>query len=204
MLDARAAELGIAVIYATEFPIEDVQLDRFGSTFRLGTLTIRCGLAGQHQAENARTAAVALRVFGVPDAAIAEGIANVRWPGRLQRIAENPDLIVDGAHNPAGARALAAYIQLFYRNEPIRIVFGAMRDKAVEEVTNTLFPLAAEVVLTMPDQPRALHPETLLETLDHPNVLVTENLAAAMERVRAVPMTTFVTGSLYLVGESLQ
>ena len=204
VLDARAAELGVSPIHATDFPMRDLRLERYGSAFTLGNLAIRCGLAGGHQAENARTAALALRAFGVHDAAIVEGIAQARWPGRLQRIAEGPDLIVDGAHNPAGARALAAYIQRFFPNEPIRIVFGAMRDKAVEEMTDTLFPLAAEVVLTMPDQPRALHPQTLLENLDHPNVLVTGNLAAAMARVREVPMTTFLTGSLYLVGETLQ
>ena len=67
------------------------------------------------------------------------------------------------AHNPAGARSLAAYIQRFFADEPVRIVYGAMRDKAIGEVTNLLFPLAAELVLTAPDQPRALNPAALLQ-----------------------------------------
>ena len=99
----------------------------------------------------------------VSAAAIGEGIARVRWPGRLERVAANPDIILDGAHNPAGARALAAYIRRFFRDEPVRIVYGAMRDKAVDEVIGTLFPLAAEVILTAPDQPRALNPESLAQ-----------------------------------------
>ena len=73
----------------------------------------------------------------LPLAAIREGIARAKWPGRLERIAANPDLILDGAHNPAGARALADYIRRFFADEPVRIIYGAMRDKAVEEVTNT-------------------------------------------------------------------
>ena len=74
---------------------------------------------------------------------------------------ENPDIILDGAHNPAAARVLAAYIRKFFADEPVRIIFGAMRDKAVDEVTNTLFPLATEIILTAPNQPRALNPHSL-------------------------------------------
>jgi dihydrofolate synthase/folylpolyglutamate synthase len=145
----------------------------------------------------------------VPAPAISAGIAAARWPGRLERVSTNPAIILDGAHNPAGARALGYYIREFFANESIRIVFGAMRDKAVEEVTNTLFPLAAEIILTAPDQPRALHPEALMEAAGGVNgasVRVAESVREALAMVAEMderkPMTTFVTGSLFLVGEA--
>ncbi|HXJ39197.1 MAG TPA: cyanophycin synthetase, partial [Bryobacteraceae bacterium] len=160
-------------------------------------------LAGAHQAENARTAAAALWLFGIPTEAIAIGIEAAKWPGRLERVANNPDIILDGAHNPAGARALAAYIRDFFPAEPVRLVFGAMRDKALDEVIGILFPLAAEVVLTAPDQPRAVSTDALSEIVDHPNVKLTGSVADALAYVQANPMTTFITGSLFLVGEAL-
>jgi dihydrofolate synthase/folylpolyglutamate synthase len=151
----------------------------------------------------------ALTLMDVPASAIRAGIAAVQWPGRLERVSTSPGIILDGAHNPAGARALGDYIREFFPNEPIRIVFGAMRDKAVEEVTNTLFPLAAEIILTAPDQPRALHPQALMEAAGESSgasVCVTQSVREALDMVSELdkqrPMTTFVTGSLFLVGEA--
>jgi dihydrofolate synthase/folylpolyglutamate synthase len=152
--------------------------------------------------ENARTAVTALSVLGIPVAAIREGIAQARWAGRLERVATEPDIILDGAHNPAGARALANYIRRFFSDEPVRIIYGAMRDKAVDEVTNTLFPLAAEVIITEPHQPRAIDPGVLAEIVDHPHVRIAADIRAALKLAAAEPMTTFVTGSLFLVGEA--
>jgi len=159
--------------------------------------------------ENARTAVAALSLLGVPAAAIRAGIAAVRWPGRLEHVQAHPDVILDGAHNPAGARALADYIGEFFAGEPVRIIFGAMRDKAVDEVTNTLFPLAKEIILTAPDQPRALNPRALAEMatqLEGTVVRVADSVSAALELAaeldRGSAMTTFVTGSLFMVGEA--
>jgi dihydrofolate synthase/folylpolyglutamate synthase len=165
-------------------------------------IPIECPLPGEHQVENSRTAAAALSVFGVPAAVISEGIRRATWPGRLEFAGRSPDLILDGAHNPAGARALAAYISRFYAEEPVRVIYGAMRDKAVDEVTNALFPLAAEVILTAPDQPRALNPEVLAEAVDHPRIRIAANLAEALRMAGESPMATFITGSLFLVGEA--
>jgi dihydrofolate synthase/folylpolyglutamate synthase len=165
-------------------------------------ILIECPLAGAHQVENARTAATALNAFGVSASVISEGIARTIWPGRLERVAMHPDIILDGAHNPAGARALAAHLKSFFADEPVRIIYGAMRDKAVEEVTNVLFPLAAEVILTAPDQPRALNAEALAEVTDHPNLRVARTFTEALRITREDPMTTFITGSLFLVGEA--
>jgi dihydrofolate synthase/folylpolyglutamate synthase len=213
VLEKRAAELGIPVRRTREWTVADLELDPRGSRFTLtgpgmapphNTLQIRCPLAGEHQVENAVTAAVALGQLGVPDRAIEEGIARAQWPGRLERISEHPEIVIDGAHNPAGARALAAYIDRFYSGRRVRLIYGAMRDKAVEEVCGILFPRAAQVIATAPDQPRALHPQAILEIAGHPDLRTSASLGEALDMVRdAGPADAiFITGSLYLVGEA--
>ena len=140
MIRDRATEIGAQLIDPRRWPITNAISDREGSRFELNGLPLSCPLAGEHQIENARTAAVALKTLGIPGAAIQQGIAAARWPGRLERISRDPEIIVDGAHNPAGARALAAYVDRFYSGQALTLIYGAMRDKAVEEVAGTLFP----------------------------------------------------------------
>jgi dihydrofolate synthase/folylpolyglutamate synthase len=208
VLENRALNLDIAVKHSDAWRLEDLECGRYGSRFTLSAgedIPIECPLPGMHQVENARTAVTALSMLDVPAAAIRAGLAGVQWPGRLERVASDPDIILDGAHNPAGARTLAEYIQVFFDGEPVRLIFGAMRDKAVEEVTNTLFPLASEIILTAPNQPRALNPEALAEMLPQAKgqrVFTAPSFQAALELAAKNPMTTFVTGSLYLVGEA--
>jgi dihydrofolate synthase/folylpolyglutamate synthase len=111
---------------------------------------------------------------------------------------------LDGAHNPAGARALAAYIREFYSGRPVWLIYGAMRDKSVQEITEILFPLASHVIVTAPNFARALRPEAVAETAEHPSLVTAANLGEALETIRAASPDTavFVTGSLYLVGEA--
>ena len=205
VLQHRALELDIPVHLSTNWRLQNVRIDRHGSRFTLladEALEIVCPLAGAHQVENARTAVTALMVAGVPRTAIQQGIARTSWPGRLEWVSHDPPLILDGAHNPAGARALALYIQEFFPGEPVRLIFGAMRDKAIGEVTETLFPLAAEVIITAPDQPRALNPLALAEACGHPHARTAACLGDALALCAQRPMTTFISGSLYLVGEA--
>jgi len=192
LVDARWSE---------HWPASRLEVDARGSRFELAKLKIHCPLAGEHQTENAITAVLALMRLGVPDSAIETGIAGARWPGRLERVSENPEIILDGAHNPAGARALAAYIQRFYAQSRIRLIFGAMRDKAVAEISGILFPLADEVVVTAPKQARALAPETLRTISDHPNLVIARDIDAALAQPPGADVT-FVTGSLFLVAEA--
>jgi dihydrofolate synthase/folylpolyglutamate synthase len=154
--------------------------------------------------ENAVTAAVALACLGVADSAIETGIARTRWPGRLERVRELPEIILDGAHNPAGARALAAYIDRFYAHRPVRLIYGAMRDKAIDEISGILFPRAHQVVVTAPQQARALAPEALRDIGGHPNLRTAPTLRDALALVEdASPEdVVFVTGSLFLVAEA--
>ncbi|MCU1275562.1 MAG: FolC bifunctional protein [Bryobacterales bacterium] len=166
---------------------------------------ITCPLAGVHQTENALVAVAALHRLGVAPSAIERGIAATRWPGRLDHVSDSPEIILDGAHNPAGARALAGYIEQFYSDRSVVLVYGAMRDKAVAEMAGILFPHAAEVIATAPMQTRAADPETIRSLAEHPCVRTAPDLGAAMEMAQSGPSdrVIFITGSLFLVGEAL-
>jgi dihydrofolate synthase/folylpolyglutamate synthase len=195
VLDAQAAILRVPITRAEEFEIRDLHIDARGSRFS----GIVCPLAGEHQVDNAVTAALALSVLGVST----DGIAETRWPGRIEHVSPNPDIILDGAHNPAGARSLARYLVRFYGGRKIWLVYGAMRDKAIEEVAGILFPIAGELVLTAPDTSRALRPEALAEFAGRGHI--EPNVEAAIDYARthaADEDVIVITGSLFVVGEA--
>ncbi|MDX2154697.1 MAG: folylpolyglutamate synthase/dihydrofolate synthase family protein [Bryobacteraceae bacterium] len=202
VLAQRAAELAIRTIAPPE-PAWVEEHER-GSRFRVGDSVIECRLPGAHQVDNALTAIAALEALDISRENIEQGIAQARWPGRLEFVAESPAVVLDGAHNPAGARTLAAYLRRFHAHRRVWMIFGVMRDKTVEELTSVLFPLAHHVVATRPDQTRALEPEAIAAASPRP-VEVIHGFPQALERVRcqAAPDDLIViTGSLYLVGEA--
>jgi len=205
LLEARAAAAGSPIARFSDWTIVELEIDASGSRFAIPgppPLRIECPLAGEHQVSNALTAIAALRLLATPPRAIEEGVRLVRWPGRLECVSRQPEIILDGAHNPAGARALASHIRRFYAGRRVRLVYGAMRDKAVTEVAGILFPLADEVILTSPDHPRAVRPEAIRGLVDHPRLRVAPSLPAALELLRqfSPDQVSFITGSLYLVG----
>jgi dihydrofolate synthase/folylpolyglutamate synthase len=164
-------------------------------------LWIDCPLAGEHQVDNAVTATVALMNLKYPAHLVRFGIQQAEWPGRLERVARHPDIILDGAHNPAGVRALAAYIRRFFADRKVWLIYATMRDKSVD----ALLPAVQEVILTQVDSDRALRPEAMQEMFSHPRLRTAPRLAQALEitRAEAAPEDViFVTGSLYLVGEA--
>jgi dihydrofolate synthase/folylpolyglutamate synthase len=176
--------------------ITGLQMDARGSRFLLRGSEIICPLAGEHQVENARVAAIALHELGVsPD-----GIAHTFWPGRLERVSTQPEIILDGAHNPAGTRALASYLRRFYAGRRIWMVYGVMRDKDVAEMAAMIFPLADRVIVTAPDNSRAMPPECI----PAPGAVITHTVAEAIALVRQADPSDaiFVTGSLFVVGEA--
>lgn len=182
--------------FSRDCGITDLAIDSRGSQFRLRGMEIVCPLAGEHQVDNARVAAIALTQLGVSTA----GIAATRWPARLEHVSEQPEIIIDGAHNPAGVRALVNYIRRFYSGRRIWIVYGALRDKAVAEMTSLLFPLAARIILTAPANSRAIPPEEIAA----PGARITHSIAEAIAVLDEAQTTDviFIAGSLYLAGEA--
>jgi len=179
-----------------DWPVTNVEMDARGSRFCLRGAEVRCPLAGEHQVENARVAGIALAELGVSPG----GIATARWPARLEHVSERPEVIIDGAHNPAGAHALAAYIRRFYADRRVWLIYGALRDKAIREMTSVLFPLADRVILTAPANARAMPPEDI----PAPGAAVTHSIAEAIAVLReaAPDDVIFIAGSLYLAGEA--
>jgi dihydrofolate synthase/folylpolyglutamate synthase len=174
-------------------------------------ITLAPALPGRFQLRNALTAAIAARLlaergFPINNDAIERGIASARWPGRLERLDTHPDTYLDGAHNPSGARELLKFWDENYIDRSIFLVYGAMRDKAVDEIAGLLFPRADAVILTEPRQPRAVSAPLLAEMTSHhaKRILTVRDPAEALEtaiKLAGTKNAVFATGSLYLVGD---
>ena len=187
-------------------------IDSFRASHADGfSVPVRLSLRGGHQIENALAAIAAARAlarlgFPISEKSIAHGLATAQWPGRLEQIQERPKVFLDGAHNPAGARALARYWDEHFGGHNVYLIYGAMRDKAVPEITEILFPRAAAVILTQPQQVRTTAPETLRD-ISHdlnPCLLIESTPAEALERARELASPDDIilaTGSLFLVGD---
>lgn len=169
------------------------------------------GLPGRFQLQNAVNALAAARIlqdrgYRISDENIMDGVAAAEWPGRIELLQARPDVYLDGAHNPGAARELAAFLQENFAGRRVYLIYGAMRDKAVDEVTGLLFPQVHEVIFTQPDTPRAVSATQLAEMAgDHaPRFSIIRNAEEALETVLAKARpedVVFITGSLYLVGE---
>ena len=175
------------------------------------SIPIEPSLPGRFQIYNALTAAttsvlLAERGFSITDEAITRGVAAARWPGRLERLSEQPALYLDGTHNSSGARELAAFWQENFAGRRVIVVYGAVRDKPVDEIAGILFPAAETVIFTEPRLPRAISAATLQEMAGHlarSSLVIPhpfEALEAALEMASPEDVI-FVTGSLYLVGD---
>ncbi|MDB5044599.1 MAG: folylpolyglutamate synthase [Deinococcus sp.] len=172
------------------------------------TLKFRTPLLGVHGARNAALAAVAAYRLGVPEAALVQGAAAVQWPGRMEVLATGAGrrVLLDGAHNPAGAQALAAALeQLLPEGSPGRVpfVFGAAADKDLEGVAGALRPLASQIILTRAVlSPRAAQPADLAPLFAGLPVHLTDSPAEALALLESLnePLAV-VCGSLYLIGE---
>lgn len=207
VLERTALEMNARVVRATDWVAQDLHLDAYGSRFTAeGPLAVRidCPLIGAHQVDNALTAVAALHALGVAPGAIARGIAATRWPGRLELVRKSPDWYLDGAHNPAGAQALAAYIREFHAGRKLWMIFAAMSDKDLSVISPLLFPLASELIFTAPDNPRSYTPRRLAELSGEARarIAATTRDALALASEAGPEDVVFVTGSLYLVGEA--
>lgn len=204
VISQRACELHCRVIRSEDASVSSLRATKNGSTFCLDGIDYECALPGRHQVQNAAAGVLSCKEIGLDTSHIQAGLKTVEWPGRLEFISREPELVLDGAHNPAGAAALGAYIREFCAGRRVWIVYGAMRDKAIEEVTGELFPLAQRVIATTPNFPRALRPEAILAVTEHSNSAIAETVTDAIEMARQAPreVVVFFTGSLFLVGEA--
>ena len=181
-------------------------------------ILVETPLVGRHQFRNVALAIAAAEELGkkglggITPQSIELGIRETRWPGRFQVVPANhgwPELVLDVAHNPAGAWALRSALSERFDDRPLIFVFGAMRDKAISEMTEILFPMAARVIATRPENPRAASPEEIQQAASRTGaeIELVPEVSAALNRARAedAPSNAIVvTGSIYLVGEAMR
>ena len=170
-------------------------------------------LRGAHQQRNA---AVALAVVAalqdkipVAQSAIDQGLANVRWPGRFQILTRNDGtrVVLDGAHNLAGAKALAATLLDEFARLPLTLILGILTDKDWRGMLAVLAPLASRIRLVAVPDERTANPEDLAMECrrihETTSVACHSSLKDALDSAEGEPLVV-ITGSLYLVGEAME
>jgi len=192
--------------------------DLSGQRFSLGEKgqpaeTFDIPLLGRHQVINAVAALAAARLLRtagavISEGSIREGLRQARWPGRLQLIHGQPLVILDGAHNPAGAIALRAFLEEQRFAGRLTLVFGVLQDKNWIAMLQELAPLAKQVILTRPESERAADPRRLPEAERFcQKIEILEDVAEAIALAKAVtdPEDAIViTGSLFVVSAALR
>jgi dihydrofolate synthase/folylpolyglutamate synthase len=180
-------------------------------------ILVETHLVGRHQLRNIALAIATAEVLGhqgfvITPEAIEHGIRETRWPGRFQVLPAQggaPEYVFDVAHNPAGAWALRSTLSACYEDRPLTFVFGAMRDKAIGEMAEILFPLAVRVIATRADNPRSATPDEIREAAVRTATDIEDAIDVASALGRANSMAgsdgiVVVTGSIYIVGEAMQ
>ena len=214
VVERRAAEQGATVVEATSDTRAESEMIDGRARLTLATPSgsygpLTLNLRGEHQIVNAIVVVRLLEVaaasgVAIPRHAIERGLAVAEWPARLELVTldEGRRVLLDAAHNPEGARALAAYLRRWHPERP-PLVLGVMRDKNVSEIAHTLLPAVSSVIATAAPTPRAIPPDELARRLraagaDSVRVEADPNLAIEQALVGAG--TICVAGSIFLAG----
>lgn len=178
---------------------ELIEKSAYGAKFTLDGQEYSIGMNGNYQLKNASLAIKGLRRLGISEDAIKSGMAKAKWPCRLEWV---NGALIDGAHNPQGAKALREYIEEYFQGEEITLVTGMMHDKQIEECAKILAPVCTHVITTAVEEERAAEPEYLLE--------VYKGLGASGEAIKGVANAVdaamkrggvkVFAGSLYIAG----
>ncbi len=184
-------------------------LDYYGLRTRYKDLQL--GLKGRFQHRNAALALLALEILKgkgltVSDEAIRLGLADLMWPGRLERVSSDPTIILDGAHNPSAMRSLAYTIGNDFDFDQLILVFGVMEDKDISSILKEILPLANRVIYTRPSYYRAADPQYLMDMAKGFGRAgeVHFSIPEAVDRARTLAEKRdliLITGSLFTVGE---
>jgi len=184
-------------------------------------IMVESPLVGRHQLRNLALAIAAAEelhnqgMVQITPETIAQGIRETHWPGRFQVVpaaGDNPEYVLDVAHNPAGAWAVRSTLSSAYQDgRGITMVFGVMRDKAMQEITEILFPVAGHVIVTHANNPRSASPEEIRKAAARvtagTDIEEAEDVASALTRARTIAGQgglIVVTGSIYVVGEAMR
>ncbi len=169
-------------------------------------------LDGQHQYENAALALAACELlaesgYTITEDHLRQGLAETRWPARLEVVSRSPFILIDGAHNLAAAKSLARYLSDNLSDKKITLIIGILDDKAYQSILKTLVPLCHTVLVTQAETGRAIPPETLAKNAAalNPNTTAVSSVAEAIDRAIKPASSTdaiCIAGSLYVAGEA--
>ncbi|WP_419742401.1 bifunctional folylpolyglutamate synthase/dihydrofolate synthase [Paraclostridium dentum] len=168
-------------------------------------------LIGDHQIKNSIVALNVIdylndiKITNISEENIRKGLLETKWPGRIEKISENPMFIIDGAHNEEGAKSLANSIDKYFENKNKILVIGMLEDKDIESVLDLLIPKFNNVITTTPDNPRAIDANKLKEKIERYNIEVTckPNIKEAVDYALEISNKDDViisAGSLYMIG----
>ena len=180
---------------------------------RTGKYQVSIPLLGDFQLENAATAVAALEIlasggFAISAAGIADGLGQVKWPGRFQILRQQPTVLVDGAHNVESMKRLVSNIKAYFARKRIYLVFGTSCDKDIRGIVNELIALSSQIIVTQASHSRAATLSTLVAELTKRGIkpetkeTVAESISRALSLADEADIIC-VTGSLFVVAEAL-
>lgn len=213
----KAQSLEAQVYQARKCSYKQTSYSNLGQIFNITTQKnqydkLSLALLGDHQMENAVTAVLTIEVletlgWSITPEEIRKGLESVRWPGRLEFLKLKSPVLLDGAHNPAGAKVLAEAIPKYFQYDRLIFILGVLADKDKNEIINYLGPLGDVFIVTKPPNIRAGHWDDLIQLLKKydKELLVEENNHQAIDLAFNFAQARdliIITGSLYLLGES--
>ncbi|WP_432408597.1 bifunctional folylpolyglutamate synthase/dihydrofolate synthase [Wukongibacter sp. M2B1] len=217
MIEKVSADKKSKLFIAPTKTIEIKRYDEYGIIFDVEVIgkkycDLEIGLLGKHQVNNATVALMAIKILSechginISETSIRNGFKKAKWPGRLEVLRRKPTLLIDGAHNIHGAKALKRAIEETFKYDKLIAVIGVLGDKDVDGILKEIIPLCNEVIITKPNNPRAISLDLLkekIEALDK-NVEMFEEIGKAVDRsleISGENDLVLYCGSLYMIGD---
>lgn len=209
----KAAEVGSPYTETDHSKLANIRADLFGADFDFGERKkLHISLAGLYQPYNTATVLTVIdllreRGLTIPEEAIREGLASVKWPARFEILSKSPLIIADGGHNPEGIDAAIASIQTYFKDEKILLLTGVMADKDYDRMVARMGEVASRAFCVRPANDRALDPAKYAESFRAIGIpaegyaTVAEGVRAAAETAREEGKALLCLGSLYMYGE---
>ncbi|MBO5354820.1 MAG: bifunctional folylpolyglutamate synthase/dihydrofolate synthase [Clostridia bacterium] len=213
VIESRAKKLGVLISSTQDTPLTVQEMTLLGTTIDYGEWKeVRIPLLGTYQPRNLANVLAAvplLRKAGltIPDKAVYDGLAVVRWRGRFEKLCEKPLILSDGAHNPEGVDAAVDSIKTYFGTQKVLLLCGVMADKDYNGMVKTLAPIAKEVFTLTPNNPRALEAADFAEAFKEAGIPATgfadvpSAVAAAFDRALQTSTPLISLGSLYMYCE---
>jgi len=167
-------------------------------------LEVRSKLLGAYQKGNEAAAVKTAELLGIKKPIINKGLKKTAWPGRFQILSRNPLVVVDGAHNPAGAAALAGSIKEMKIKKPRTLVLGFQGYKNIKEIIEVIVPLADKIIVTRSTHPQAAKPGEICSKISNKKTLIINSVPEAIKVALGDNRPVIIAGSLFVAAEAIE